>query len=639
MTGYLLFDDQDRLLQLSRSLLAALDYESPGQPPELVSSVFESETGMDLFQLEADRWHSFALLRRDGSTLSCLGCIRAIDPSSSRRLCEMEWEESEFDESGDRRQVDPASLNFLTTVSHELRVALNGVIGFSNVLNTTNLDAEQKDVLEKLQSCNFLLKGLVNDILEFSRVVSSNLDLATESVPLMAFTKEICSLFRERATRKGLAIEVECSAPPDFRAQLPKLRVTQVLSNLMSNAIKFTVAGWVRVSCSVSKQKIRFEVQDTGIGIPGNQVEKVFRPFVQIGVGGSNNEGSGLGLAISKTLAERMGGSLALERPSSGGSLFVLELPLLKGSKPDEPAAPTPSSESRPVANAAYPVSGTSAKDRSVAAAEPRPARNVLVVEDNQLNADILSHFLRDYGVTYDVVDNGRSAVEAYRDGKYDLVLMDVMLPELNGYEATEQILARSKRENPVPIIGVTAKVFRRDQVRCIEAGMVDVVHKPVDFKLLRRVLDRYLFGQYMMNEAPEPAVAETAPPVANAGSAAAPFQSRILEDYIARMKSEKNSRQEVVDTALRIVDSEVEKLKRAIMESELDSISMRAHSLKGALALLGAKDLLELVKGLESLASKEGSVLRREHWRTLIGESYDKFRSSVFEYVSSTAR
>lgn len=534
--------------------------------------------------------------------------------------------------------VDKESLDFLTTVSHELRVALNGVIGFANVLNGTTLDTNQHAILEKLQSCNHMLKGLINDILEYSRVATSKINLRTETVDLDAFIREVVGLFRERARKKGLELKLKIGAESRVNAVLPRMRVTQILSNLIANAVKFTDHGWVSVAVSCENGNLCIGVQDTGPGVDASVGDSVFKPFFQLKDQGNSPEGTGLGLAISKELAGKMGGSLSLRHPEGGGSLFEFNLPLKESA--DESSEDL---EQRESGNEGVPAE--TVRDGS---------KKVLIVEDNQLNADILGHFLQDYGVAFDHVDNGKTAVETYQDGKYDLILMDVMLPEMNGYEATEKILAQTRLNPPVPIVGVTAKVFRRDQMRCIEAGMVEVVHKPVDFKQLRGVLDLYLYSGKVKGKtvrtAEVPMFVEeevkVLSDILSEGDASAKTLSSInhdsmnagtLEAYIDRMKTPDTSRSDIVNTAIVIVDAEVKSLVESIDKGDRKDIGMRAHSLKGALALLGARNILDLAKGLELIASDGRTPLKAEHWKNMVEGSYAEFRSQLEAYMQTT--
>jgi CheY-like chemotaxis protein len=416
------------------------------------------------------------------------------------------------------------------------------------------------------------------------------------------------------------------------------MRVTQALSNLIANAIKFTDQGWVRLVVSRLGGELRIEVQDTGLGVSASAGDSVFAPFYRFKDQEGARGGAGLGLAISKELADRMGGTLELKHSSSGGSSFELRLPLGETLNVSSAGASRSTKQSQ---------AGT-----TVSGSERNGNKRVLVVEDNQLNADILGHFLKDYGVAHDHVDNGRAAVDMYRDDKYDLVLMDVMLPEMNGYEATEKILAKSKRKPTVPIVGVTAKVFRRDQMRCIEAGMVEVVHKPVDFKQLRKVLDNRLCADRggrsrlsqitsSFEEGLEVASLshEGDVKVEKLASSAGRdcMDAGTLEAYIDRMKTPDTSRVEIVNTALAIVDAEVKSLVESIGAGDRKEIGMRAHSLKGALALLGARNILDLAKGLELIASDGRSPLKAEHWKSMVEGAYAEFRGQLEAYMDTT--
>lgn len=533
--------------------------------------------------------------------------------------------------------VDRDSLDFLTTVSHELRAALNGAIGYANALNGTTLDVEQLSVLEKLQSCNHMLKCLINDILEYSRVAASKICLRSEAVQVDVFVQQVADAFRDRARRKGLDLKVISGPDARIRLALPKMRATQVIGNLIANAIKFTEHGSVSVSVGCRDGSLSIGVQDTGPGIDSSLGDAIFRPFFQLEKRGGGQEGTGLGLAISKELVAKMGGSLLLRRPVEGGSLFEFTLPISDATEVvGEGMAAMPSS------------AGLSLADDS----EREPSKRILVVEDNKLNADILGHFLQDYGVCHDHVDNGLSAVDTYQDGKYDLILMDVMLPGLNGYEATERILQKTRLSPPVPIIGVTAKVFRRDQLRCVEAGMVDVVHKPVDFKHLRRVLDHHLHvagGKAFSPPSIGQDLAEDSSPVSSASGTgriqSAPkaikgrdcMDAATLEAYIDRMKTPGTGRGEIVSTAIGIVDGEVESLVRSIENGDRKDVGMRAHSLKGALALLGARNILDLAKGLELIASDGRVPLKADHWKSLVSNSYEEFKAEIQSYMATT--
>lgn len=623
-----IFDSSFRVLKLPRELGLLLGVDLETNDDLSWQSLVVEDSSAFIPDINGGTYRRSGYLKRsNGEILEADFRCDRIDFGEGLFCAEIRVEDAVVDSP---EPIDQETVDFFTTVSHELRVALNGVIGFANVLGGSNLDSDQRKVMEKLQSCNHMLKSLINDILEYSRLATSEFKLRTESVQIAHYLSEVVGLFQERARKKGLELKLDLQVDSDFKAVLPRIRVTQVLSNLISNAIKFTEVGWVSLSVCRDGDLLQFGVKDTGPGVEPNAGESVFKPFFQIGSLSQPAEGTGLGLAISRELASKMGGTLELHQPDGGGCHFEFTLPLQGFDKP--------------------PVEGELEKPSQVSAirsaAKKDEPKHLMVVEDNQLNADILGHFLQDYGVTHDRVDNGKLAVEMYQDSEYDLILMDVMLPEMNGYEATEQILRKSKLVTPVPIVGVTAKVFRRDQARCLEAGMVEVVHKPVDFKKLREILDRYLYegdGSYSKVSAITGDGGSDSRHVEDY-SATIPrshirdsMNANTLEAYIERMKTPDTTRDEIISTAMDIVDAEVESLVASIERNDRKDIGMRAHSLKGALALLGARNILDLAKGLELIASDGRSPLKTEHWKDMIKTSYTEFKNQLNDYMRST--
>ncbi|MCH6257019.1 response regulator [Puniceicoccaceae bacterium K14] len=247
--------------------------------------------------------------------------------------------------------------------------------------------------------------------------------------------------------------------------------------------------------------------------------------------------------------------------------------------------------------------------------------KRILVVEDNQLNIDILTHFLRDYGSPYDVVKNGKLAVDMYEDGKYDLILMDIMLPVMNGYEATEKILEKGK--NVPPIIGVTAKVFRDDKDLCLECGMLEVINKPIDFTRLKKSLDKVFGG--------EEAKVEKTESVSNDSSVEKMFDWRTAENYLGRMESAENSRKDLIDRYLAEIRLLLDQIKlAALQDSGFEEIQRHAHSLKGNLGLVGANNMQDLALGLEMTARKSNVHFKPEHWLNLLTAAFVDLERSM---------
>ncbi len=368
-----------------------------------------------------------------------------------------------------------AKSQFLANMSHEIRTPMNGVIGMAELLAATPLDASQREVTETIRSSGQILLAIINDILDLSTIESGQLVLEKAPFSLVSVLSQAVKVVSPAAQAKSLALDVD--ADPAIPSHLigDRLRLGQVLVNLLSNAVKFTDAGRVTLSTRLvaatplTPATIRIDVRDTGIGIETDRLSRLFQPFEQGDASMSRRfGGTGLGLVISKRLVELMDGRLWGESQPDAGSTFSLELPLR--------VADTPSPPSRPVKAA-------------VAAAPPARSLRLLIAEDNPVNQRVASRMLQRLGYQSDVVENGRLAVEAVERQAYDVIFMDVQMPELDGLEATRRIKART---GPAPwIIALTAHALEEDRKQCLAAGMNDFLSKPVQLAELTAALDR----------------------------------------------------------------------------------------------------------------------------------------------------
>jgi CheY-like chemotaxis protein len=360
-------------------------------------------------------------------------------------------------------------------MSHEIRTPMNGVIGMAELLSATPLDASQREVTETIRSSGQILLAIINDILDLSTIESGQLALDKAPFSLGSVLSQAVKVVSPAASAKGLALDVSADATIPEHLLGDRLRLGQVLVNLLSNAVKFTDGGRVALSTrlvpatAATPAAIRIEVRDTGIGIEAERLSRLFQPFEQGDASMSRRfGGTGLGLAISKRLVDLMDGRLWGESQPGVGSTFILELPLR--------AADLPSPASRPV---------------RVAIPDRQPVANLrlLIAEDNPVNQRVASRMLQKLGYRADVVDNGRLAVEAVERESYDVVFMDVQMPELDGLEATRQIKARP---GPAPwIVALTAHALEEDRQQCLAAGMNDFLSKPVQLNELTAALDR----------------------------------------------------------------------------------------------------------------------------------------------------
>jgi signal transduction histidine kinase/CheY-like chemotaxis protein len=372
-----------------------------------------------------------------------------------------------------RHALEAASANaakseFLANMSHEIRTPMNGIIGMAQLARSLAHDDEQKEYLDTLQNSAASLLALLNDILDLSRIEAGKL-----SVELVAFNprqllKEAIQVVEGNARDKGLYIRVDCAAAVPERIVGDPFRLRQVLVNLLGNAVKFTEVGEVeaRISADVSEQHLHFSVRDTGIGIPLDKQKAIFTAFTQAdGSISRRYGGSGLGLAISSKLIEMIGGTIRVESEPGHGSLFEFIVPY--DSAPDAVEA-----------RAVKPVSFA--------------ARRVLLAEDNVVNQKVASRLLEKSGHSVIVVSNGKEALAAINRESFDVVLMDIQMPEMDGFETTARVRAREANQaRHLPILAMTAHAMSGDRERCLKAGMDGYVSKPMHLaELLQAIAD-----------------------------------------------------------------------------------------------------------------------------------------------------
>jgi signal transduction histidine kinase/CheY-like chemotaxis protein len=489
--GFLLCDKDDRVLRWNERYLEMLPWLRGvlrvGIPfGELSSAVTETQL-LDASRSERQEWLDereqmhrvgFGELERDlGNGM----VVRIID----RRTKEGGVVSVFHDVTAAERRLEQAKANaesanqaksqFLATMSHEIRTPLNAVLGLNELMLHSSLDSQQRRHAELIGSSGRLLLALINDILDVSRIEAGHLQLTAAPFSARAAAEGVVALMRERAFAKGLALRLEMIPAEDASIEGDAIRIQQILFNLIGNAIKFTDTGTVQVLVTLEPGAeraltLRLEVSDTGIGIPASAMPTLFDRFTQADSTTMRRYGgSGLGLAITREIVQLMGGTITTASTPGLGSRFVVAIPSRFADR------------AQLVSAGAEPGQVTT----------PRLALRILVAEDNDVNQILISAVLSRMGHVVHLVANGQLAVEAVRRGDYDLVLMDLQMPGMDGLEATQVIRALDGVRAGLPIIAMTANAFEADRQACLAAGMDDYIAKPIDMQQLAQAIAR----------------------------------------------------------------------------------------------------------------------------------------------------
>ncbi|MBI9082758.1 MAG: response regulator [Desulfobacterales bacterium] len=499
----------------------------------------------------------------------------------------------------DAEQASRAKSEFLANMSHEIRTPLNGIMGMVELLEADARDDHHRGICHTIGAESESLLGIINDILDFSKIEAGRMELETIPFEPRALVDGVIRGFHHWAEQKGLTLTAALAEDIPDQLRGDPGRLGQILKNLVGNALKFTHKGGIQIQIDVAdtadnRVTVRFRVIDTGIGIPEEKQGAVFESFTQADSSTTRKYGgTGLGITISKQLAEMMGGQVGLFSRPGEGSTFWFTAVFGCGPK-DRPFIQPAAANTLPTAEG---TAGADGAHGLTVVGPPGGGARILLAEDYPTNRKLATTHLQRAGYTVDLAENGRQAVAAFGQNAYDLVLMDIQMPEMDGYEATRRIRTMERQAaavlKRVPIVAMTAHAVNGYRERCLETGMDDYVTKPLKRAELLAMVAKWT------GDGPEASARSVSDPAVSAFDAKAPMD---VDTALAEFLGEKELLMEVLESFRSNVRQQLPVIQRAVVENRPDIVCREAHAIKGGAANLTADRLSKIAGELEQI-------------------------------------